>query len=562
MYIWANVKLKLPLAVAALLSVLFLAAVPLTVADEAYAATSAEITYDITYSTGDGMFQSYTESDPDIEATSGNDLKINITVKSQASSERTIYFGQSQFNERISRVVIVDADEPISILPSDRSYTFTIVVTPDPDTHGYGEVTLNMVVGDPATDTSQTVEIPIGVDVRSAIYSEGYYNKIMGIYSNPLGEPLDQPIYAALITLAIWVLIGIFVAYGVTPAILWAPLRSNKQTRKEITRGIGKMVVMFVMVAGIGQALRVYGAQDNYVQLFDSLSLVIYVVLGAIIAWKLYLVIIDSVFRKIGTNTSIGGVDETLVPLFRMIGKITIGTIAAGGIFSALGADLVGIIAGAGIAGLALSLGAQSTLNQFFSGLSLLLTRPFREGDIVRIGTEGTVLKVDRVGVMNTRFFHSDNEQVITMPNNMVSSSVIYNYSVENLFYHFYIYFGVAYGSDIDRAKSIMMQAALDNPNVMKGGSVPMPGVRMTALADSSVTLRLSIYVYDYNDSFSVDGQIRERVYNEFLENGIEIPFPQMDVHMKSEPAEDNNVKVTQPKRKARAESGPEPKRE
>ncbi len=562
MYIWENVKLKLPLAVAVLLSVLVLAAVPLTVADEAYAATSAEITYDITYSTGDGTFQSYTESDPDIEVTSGDDLTVNITVKSQASGERTIYFEQSQFNERISRVVIVDSDEPISILPSDRSYTFTAVITSDPDTHGSGEVTLRMVVGDPATDTSQTVEIPIGVDVRSATYSEGYYNKIMGIYGNPLGEPFDQPIYAALITLAIWVVIGIIVAYGVTPAILWAPLRSNKQTRKEITRGIGKMVVMFATVAGMGQALRVYGAQDNYVQLFDSLSLVIYVLLGAIIAWKLYLVIVDSVFRKIGANTSIGGVDETLVPLFRMIGKIIIGTIAAGGIFSAMGADLVGIIAGAGIAGLALSLGAQSTMNQFFSGLSLLLTRPFREGDIVRIGTEGTVLKVDKVGVMNTRFFHSDNEQVITMPNSMVSSSVIYNYSVENLFYHFYIYFGVAYGSDIDKAKSIMMQAALDNPNVMKGGSVPMPGVRMTALADSSVTLRLSIYVYDYNDSFSVDGQIRERVYNEFLENGIEIPFPQMDVHMKSEPAEDNNVKVTQPKRKARAESGPEPKRE
>lgn len=560
MSIWANVKSKLPLAVAALLSVLVLAAVPLAVTDEAYAATSAEITYGITYSTGDGTFQSYTESDPDIVGTSGKDIRINITVKSQASGERIIYFEQPQFNERISKVVIEDLDKPISIF-SD-SHTFTAVITPDPDTHGSGEVILRMVVGDPATDTIQKIEIPIGIDVRSATYSEGYYNKIMGIYGNPLGEPFDRPIYAALITLAIWALIGIVAAYGVMPAILRAPLRSNQQTRKEITRSIGKMIVMFATVAGIGQALRVYGAQDSYILLFDSLSLVMYVILGAIIAWKLYLVIIDSVFRKIGTNTSIGGVDETLIPLFRMIGKIAIGTIAAGGIFSALGADLVGIIAGAGIAGLALSLGAQSTLNQFFSGLSLLLTRPFREGDIVKIGTEGTVLKVDRVGVMNTRFFHNDNEQVITMPNNMVSSSVIYNYTAENRFYHLYIYFGVAYGSDIDKAKSIMMEAALDNPNVMKEGSVPMPGVRMTALADSSITLRLSIYVYDYNDSFSVDGQIRERVYKEFLENGIEIPFPQLDVHLKSEPAEDNEVKVTLPKRRGRAESGPEPKGE
>ncbi|MEA4977028.1 MAG: mechanosensitive ion channel [Methanomassiliicoccaceae archaeon] len=544
-------RFKLPLAVAALLSVLVMVAVPLADTEEAYAATVADINYEITYSTGNGTFQEYIEdASSDIEVNSGSELKINITVKSQATGERTIYFNQSEFNDRIDNVTVTDADGPVSILPTDPIYTFEVIVTPNTNTHGAGEVKLNMVVGDPVAGTNETVSIDIGINVLSAVSSEGYYNKIMGLYNNPLGEPFDQPAYAAIITLAIWAIMGIVAAYAVIPAILWAPLRSNNQTRREITRGIGKMVVMFATVAGIGQAMRVYGASDYYIQIFDTVSLVLYILLGATIAWKLYLVIIDNVFRKIGTNTSVGGVDETLIPLFRMIGRIAIGVVTVAAIFSALGADLMGIIAGAGIAGLALSLGAQSTLNQFFSGLSLLLTRPFREGDIVRIGTEGTVLKVDSVGVMNTRFYHTDNEQVITMPNNMVSSAVIYNYSVENLFYHFYIYFGVAYGSDIDKAKSIMMEAALDNPNVMKGGLVPMPGVRMTALADSSVTLRLSIYVYDYNDSFSTDGQIRERVYREFLENGIEIPFPQMDVHLKSEPAEDNKVVVIQPKKK------------
>ncbi|MDN5357951.1 MAG: mechanosensitive ion channel family protein [Candidatus Methanomethylophilaceae archaeon] len=546
-------RFKPPLAVVVLLSVLAIVAVPLADVEEAYAATVADINYEITYSTGNGTFQEYVKDvSPDIGVNSGSELKINVMINSQAAGERTIYFNQSEFNDRISSVVVTDADGPV-VLSAGQIYSFEVIVTPNTNTHGTGEVKLNMVVGDPVAGTNETVPIDIAINVLSAVSSEGYYNKIMGIYNNPFGEPFDQPAYAAILTLAIWVIMGIAAAYAVIPAILWAPLRNNNQTRREITRGIGKMVVMFATVAGIGQTIRVYGASDYYIQIFDTMSLVLYILLGATIAWKLYLVIIDNVFRKIGTNTSVGGVDETLIPLFRMIGRITIGVVAVAAIFSALGADLMGIIAGAGIAGLALSLGAQSTLNQFFSGLSLLLTRPFREGDIVRIGSEGTVLKVDSVGVMNTKFHHTDNEQVITMPNNMVSSAVIYNYTAENSFYHFYIYFGVAYGSDIDKAKSIMMEAALDNPNVMKGGSVPMPGVRMTALADSSVTLRLSVYAYDYGDSFSTDGQIRERVYREFLENGIEIPFPQMDVHLKYEPAEDNKVVVTQPRRKDKA---------
>ncbi len=144
------------------------------------------------------------------------------------------------------------------------------------------------------------------------------------------------------------------------------------------------------------------------------------------------------------------------------------------------------------------------------------------------------------------------------MPNDIVATSTIYNYTSENLYFHFYLYFSVAYGSDIEKAKDIILNAAMENPNVMKGGAVPMPGVRMTALESSSVTIRLSIYVYDYNDNFYTDGVIRERVYNEFLENGIEIPYSQLDVYLKTELADGDGVKVTPPVRKHKDKSNKE----
>jgi small-conductance mechanosensitive channel len=226
------------------------------------------------------------------------------------------------------------------------------------------------------------------------------------------------------------------------------------------------------------------------------------------------------------------GIDESLIPLFKMLGKIGIATIAVAAILATLGFNLYAIITGAGIAGLAVSLGAQSMLQQFFSGVTLLITRPFKPGDMIRLGTDAAMLRVRKVGMMNSQFENWENAELFCLPNNMVTSSRIINMTGENRAYRTLVYMNVAYDTDLKRAQDLMMEAALEHPHVLKDGSFDKPSTRVTGFLDSSVELRLAIYVDEFEDYAFIAGQLRWAIFEKFKANGINVPFPQRDVHI------------------------------
>lgn len=544
-----SVKAKFPIFFLTLISVLALIMVPLVNTEETYAEKIGDVSYDIAQITNEGTFP-YSNSSPDLNIKSGKSITLEIAIYSP--TDNILFWASYSTNNDLISSVSTNTEGSVSIDAGEQQKLIMTIVTQQ-NVHGQAQLNLILNVKDRVSDVVSNETIVIGLNVLSSIGGEGYFNNVLGIY--PLGASFNDPIYAALFTFSIWLIFGALIAYIGIP-LLFRFFKRKDSINEDLTGGLGTSVLLVAIVAGMGQTLRVYGSPDNLISMADFMSMVLYIALGAIILWKIYLIAVDRMFNK--TRSSKTGVDESLIPLFQMLGKITIAVFAVAGIFSALGGNLLSILAGAGIVGLAISLGAQNTLNQFFSGLSLLMARPFREGDIIKVGSEATVLKVNKVGFMNTVFYHNNNEQIISMPNDIVAKSTIYNYTSENMYFHLYTYFSVAYGSDIEKAKEIILKAAMDNPNVMKGGEVPMPGVRMTALESSSITIRLSIHVYDYNNSFSTDGVIRERVYNEFLKNGIEIPYPKLDVYVRTTPAEDNEVKVTPPLRKQKDRSNME----
>ena len=220
--------------------------------------------------------------------------------------------------------------------------------------------------------------------------------------------------------------------------------------------------------------------------------------------------------------------DSSLIPLFKMIGKIVITVSAAAAILALFGVDLTGILLSAGVITLGITLGAQNILNQFFSGIVLLSTRPFKKGDFVQIN--GTVYIVRKVKLMFTEFDNWDKDQVVTIPNNIVSGGTIVNMTREDDEARTYVYMTVAYGSDLKKAQELMVQAAMEHPHVIKDGTRSPPSTRLTNFLDSSIELRLAAYVDDFDSSGSYAGQLRERILQLFDENGIEIPFNKMDI--------------------------------
>ncbi|HKM14230.1 MAG TPA: mechanosensitive ion channel domain-containing protein [Candidatus Methanomethylophilaceae archaeon] len=391
---------------------------------------------------------------------------------------------------------------------------------------GDSEITLHIMDGGPG----YTVTDLIHFDISSNLSAAGNFNKIMGVVPNVLPEPFDSPTASAIFTLAIWFLIAILIVKAIIPAIMFLPMRGRRKVNKtEEVKSAYKMVFIVVIIYGLYETLKVLGASEYIIDFSGRVAGVLYVLLGALITWEIYTVAVEHIFSRRGPDGGPGAVDQTLIPLFNMIGKIIIGTIAIAVAFSVLGADLVGIVAGAGIAGLALSLGAQSMLRQFFSGITLLTTRPFKEGDLVIIG-DSIELKVQKVGIMTTWFKTPWNEVVISIPNDKVASSNISNMTGENLFYRFNLFLEVSRDADITLAKKLLEDAAMEHPEVIKDGTVFMPFARAMDVTESGIKIRLAAFAYNYEDSWGVEAALRERALKDFKANGIRMAYNRIDI--------------------------------
>ncbi|MDY0293299.1 MAG: mechanosensitive ion channel [Candidatus Methanomethylophilaceae archaeon] len=390
---------------------------------------------------------------------------------------------------------------------------------------------MSFKVVDPDDKTFVIIEDELQVKVSSSLSSGSAYNRIMGVWENPLPAPFNEPLWTAAISFAICILAGLIVSYVVLPLVLHVPFR-RKERRAEIVESVGNLILLFVVLSGVTLCLRIGGGGEYLVSVSQTVSAVMFIMIGALVAWRLYRVVIRFLLSDLAKNVDLKGIDESLIPLFKMLGKIGIATIAVAAILATLGFNLYAIITGAGIAGLAVSLGAQSMLQQFFSGVTLLITRPFKPGDMIRLGTDAAMLRVRKVGMMNSQFENWENAELFCLPNNMVTSSRIINMTGENRAYRTLVYMNVAYDTDLKRAQDLMMEAALEHPHVLKDGSFDKPSTRVTGFLDSSVELRLAIYVDEFEDYAFIAGQLRWAIFEKFKANGINVPFPQRDVHI------------------------------
>ncbi len=189
---------------------------------------------------------------------------------------------------------------------------------------------------------------------------------------------------------------------------------------------------------------------------------------------------------------------------------------------STLGLGLSAII------GLILGFGLQDTWANMAAGIWLAVIRPFNKGDYVEVaGYSGLI---DGIGVMSTTLKTFDNV-VITIPNKKIWGSPIVNYSREPL-RRVTLDIGVAYGTDLDKAVNITMSILRNHPKVLKE---PEPAVVVTQLGDSSVNLQIRAWVRK-EDYGTVKTDIIKGVYVEYGKAGIEIPYPQLDVHVRDLP--------------------------
>ena len=197
-------------------------------------------------------------------------------------------------------------------------------------------------------------------------------------------------------------------------------------------------------------------------------------------------------------------------------------------ILSIWGVQIGPLLAGLGIAGLAVALALQPTLSNIFSGVSMVLDKSIKVGDLIQLDniTRG---KVERIGLRSTKIKNPDNE-IIILPNTKLAESMIQNIALPEPKIRVSIPFSVGYGSDIEKVKKIVIKEILSIKHLDKEHEAV---VRFIEMGASSLNFLVHFHIASYEDRADSIDSANTKIYNSLRKNNIEIPFPQMDVHLK-----------------------------
>ena len=231
--------------------------------------------------------------------------------------------------------------------------------------------------------------------------------------------------------------------------------------------------------------------------------------------------LITKVTRKAMEKTK---TDKTLIPFITNLLSWGLKLLLFISVASMVGIATTSFIAVLGAAGLASGLALQGSLGNFAGGVLILIFKPYNVGELIE--AQGHLGVVKEVQIFNTILLTPDNKRVI-IPNGAVSNGSVVNYSAEGLL-RVDLVIGIAYESDIPKAKEVLYKAMADHELVLKD---PQSTVAVSELADSSVNLVVRPWC-KVSDYWQVYFDITEAAKVDLEQNGITIPFPQRDVHL------------------------------
>jgi small-conductance mechanosensitive channel len=228
-----------------------------------------------------------------------------------------------------------------------------------------------------------------------------------------------------------------------------------------------------------------------------------------------------SLLRALGLED---GSEETAANLLRY-GLLFFGSLVA---LQVAGVDVRGLAIAGGVLGVGIGFGLQHLANNFVSGIVIGLERPIRPGDVVKVGDHfGTIL---HIGARSTALRTIDRVTVL-IPNSQFLETEVVNWSHGDPISRVHVPIGVDYGSDVSAVRAALLAAARAHPAVLRE---PRPQVQMRAFAGSSLDFELLVWTRDPKNQFTLISDLNYRLEAELERHGLRIPFPQLDVHIRT----------------------------
>ena len=366
--------------------------------------------------------------------------------------------------------------------------------------------------------------------------------EILG-YSKLAGFVFSTSIITLILIASIWIF------KTMLSGLLKMAVRSSALQRIEIVREktpeiLGRLVNisnLILLTFFVAQLLELWTDLDSpYAALLAILSFGIslgpfhitvgLIVMAAIIFYGSFIVssILGTVFDEAIFKRS--GVDRGSGASYRTIIKyvfVFVGFLLA---LSVLGFDLRNIAIFGGALGIGIGFGLQSIVNNFVSGLILLFERPVKVGDIVTV--EGDLGEIKKIGIRSSlvnRFDHSD----LVVPNSVLASNTIINWTLTDKVTRITIPVGVAYGSDVPLVMKTLSEVA-DSITLVATDIAPQ--VIFMSFGESSLDFELRVWATKFDQRILIISELHKEIDRRFREAGIVIPFPQRDLHLKEVP--------------------------
>ncbi|MBW2972044.1 mechanosensitive ion channel family protein [Candidatus Woesearchaeota archaeon] len=336
----------------------------------------------------------------------------------------------------------------------------------------------------------------------------------------------NKYLFAAIIFLVFFAISKLF-TYLVEKVVLVLTAKTKTKLDDELaarTRGPVSWLLIFI---GFKIALEYLHIENGVAHFFDlTTTSLIYLGVGIVLT-SVVSVLITHWGHRIAKKTK-SSVDDALMPLFRKSMKVVILVLVAIMILDIWGVNVTGLLAGVGIAGIAIGFAVKDSLANIFGGVSLILDKSVNVGDKLQL-SDGTLGVVEEVGIRATAIKTYDNELVI-VPNGTMSTMTLKNFNRPDRKQRVTVLFGVEYGEDPDKVKKLVLAEITKMKEVLRD---PEPSVRFSEMADFALNMKVFFWVDDISKAFDAKEEATIRIYKLLKKHRIGIPFPTQTVHVK-----------------------------
>lgn len=336
----------------------------------------------------------------------------------------------------------------------------------------------------------------------------------------------NENLFLAVFFIAVILLVRI--GFSVLSRItLKLSVNKDKSKQQKFIKRTSLVFTILAIAIAVPLTARLMFLSETILNIINNLSKSVIFILVSVLIYTLIDIFMVNITTKMGAKNSVA---KNLQPIIRGTVKIIFIAIASVYLLVIWGVQVGPLLAGLGIAGLALALALQPTLGNLFNGIALILDETFKVGDVVKLST-GEIGEVYRVGLRTTKIRTFDNEMFI-IPNTKIADSMIQNFFQPDRTVRVGVEFGVEYGADPEYIKQI----TLDEINKITFTDKKQEArIMFTDMGDSSLNFKAMFWVDDISKRWPAHQEAITRIYRRLYKEGIGIPFPQRTVWLREE---------------------------